>query len=781
MKALLSAALVLLCWQAVAAEQFFVIPRDNPWDSWEYPRGLVRVDSAGVRVKRFSGRQNALTDAADFTAKAIGVHGTQIARTATNGTRVDRVRDGSEATWWQPSQASPLTDWWIELDLKRVVLATRVRLVFPDTAAARPFRFFSVYTSPGLEITAAPGSIYFDRVGGTVKANSDRVVEYALTSRNESGAAGAFLQTDDLLPFAPIRFVRFVAEGTMPDAALAEIQVETMGENIALKAADWGGTISASPRSAGVEKLISGDLSTQGGWGIEHNAGRQEGWRVAGMWFKLDMLSTFRIDRIVWLPVVQNASPWFYAMDNDRQVAWEGTTFTTSDGTPGASVAGGTPEEGDFSYEMLSEINNEIGNRAWIFDLQFPARPVRLLFWHYDRRLSFGWTRALQVFVYHAEGYPARVAMTSAAIDFGSARSISRVEWRSEQPPGTEIQVQTKTGNTFDTIKHYFAKQGTQEVEVTEEKYRKLPKVSQGKITEEIRPGADWSDWSELHPMSGTAFMSPTPRRYLQARVFLSSQDPDAMPVLRDLSFVYNPPLIANGLLGEVQPHVAQLDSLTAFAYTLWPQFSASDPGFDQIALQVPGTPVNVSATVAGRPVELKAMEQQHDTLVVQLPQRVQRDSVTVHFQTRLMANPTVIGATVRNTAQPGVWQGVVARTAAADKVVVPEVYQRRSFVFGLTCNRAFSPDGDGTNDQFELVFGLLRTEAAPRVTVFRLDGSVVAQLEPAVGTGPLWHYTWDGMADSGARVAPGLYLVRVQVRTDAGDEDILRPVGVAY
>lgn len=780
MMALLVAGVLLLCLQPLSAEQVFAIPRDNAWDTWDYPRGLIRVEDDGIHVKRFGKDLNALADAADFVAKAIGAHGSRIARTPTNQDRVDRIRDQRHDTWWQPEQNRPLEEWWLEIDLRRLVLATRIRLVFPDTTGARPFRFFSVYTSPGLEITASPGSVYFNRVGGTVKANTSRVVEYDLVARNPSGATGQFLSPDDELAFDPIRFIRFVAEGSLTDAALAEVEVETLGENIALRTAAWGGAISASPRSAGVEKLISGDLSTQGGWGIEHNAGRQDGWRLAGMWFKLDMLNTFRVDRVVWLPVVQSVSPWFYAMDNDRQVAWEGTTFTTSDGTPAASIAGSTPEEGDYSYELLSEINNEIGAKSWIFDLQFPTRPIRLLFWHYDRRLSFGWTRALQIFVYHAEGYPARVAMASQYIDFGAARSISRVEWQADQPPGTEIEVQTKTGNTFEAIKHYFAKQGTQEVEVTEEKYRKLPKVSQGRITDETRPGSDWSDWSDVHGFSGAAFLSPTPRRYLQVRLFLTGRNADAMPVLKGLSLVYNPPLVADGLTGEILPHVAALDSLTEFAYTLWPRFAAGDPGYDRVILQVPGQVEQVRAAVAGREVAIAPAQQHGDSLVVQLPQRVLRDSVTVRFRARLVANPTVVAASVTNTTMAGVWQGVVARTPSADKVFVPEVYQRRSFVYGLTCDRVFSPNGDGIHDVLRLTLGLVRTDRQPRVSLHRLDGVAVADLAATGGGGQPLAYEWDGRDRDGDTVAPGVYLLRLRLETDSGDEEFIRSVAVA-
>ncbi|MEW6755432.1 MAG: hypothetical protein AB1505_31300, partial [Candidatus Latescibacterota bacterium] len=246
MRTLLSAVLVLLLGRSLDAEEVFTIPRDRSWDAWNYPRGLVTVASDGVRVKRFTGAYNALADAAQYQIPAIGSHGERVARTATNALQVDRVHDQRADTYWKPDPGAPLADWWVEIDLRRIVLADQVRLVFPDAAGARPFRFFSVYTSPGLEVATAPGSVYFTRVGGTIKANTSQVVEYPLAARNPSGATGQYLVESDVMSFEPVRFIRFQAEGLLEDAALAEIEVRTIGENIALRIEDWGGRITST-------------------------------------------------------------------------------------------------------------------------------------------------------------------------------------------------------------------------------------------------------------------------------------------------------------------------------------------------------------------------------------------------------------------------------------------------------------------------------------------------------------------------------------------------------
>jgi flagellar hook assembly protein FlgD len=39
----------------------------------------------------------------------------------------------------------------------------------------------------------------------------------------------------------------------------------------------------------------------------------------------------------------------------------------------------------------------------------------------------------------------------------------------------------------------------------------------------------------------------------------------------------------------------------------------------------------------------------------------------------------------------------------------------------------------------------------------------------------------WDGVNQHGARVAPGLYLLKINVRGDAGDESLQQLISVAY
>ena len=77
---------------------------------------------------------------------------------------------------------------------------------------------------------------------------------------------------------------------------------------------------------------------------------------------------------------------------------------------------------------------------------------------------------------------------------------------------------------------------------------------------------------------------SPSPRQWLQARVTLSSDDPEVFPTLRSLTFIANDPVITSGLSGYVFPREAALDSLMEFRYTIKPvSFRSTDVGFDHV------------------------------------------------------------------------------------------------------------------------------------------------------------------------------------------------------
>jgi gliding motility-associated-like protein len=805
--------LLVVCLGAVClgvgplAAQDIVLDRDD-FAGWSYPEGLVTLDADGFSVRAFGTSFNAVVDVDEHESVVIGNFGQRPVRTPSNAFSADRIRDQDAATWWQPSPEDDPQTWWIELDLGRAVVADRLRVRFPDEEGARPFRFFSVYTSPGIPVFGDAPRIVYNRVGRPINDNTEQVVEFDLETTGLRGASGAFLDTNATMPFDIVRFVRFEASSATRDAALAEIEVDAVGFNLSSMVGTptrrdngephWGGTTWTSKdrdcegcgKGSGADEMLDEDLGFRQ-WTTESED--KGDWRNSGVWQVIDFGNVYRVNRVIFLPIVAGRSPIIYGFERDKQGPWAEFDLLTSDGTA-SSVA--VPEvEGPFHYELLTEVANGTNPNQdpryrshfgrHLFDFQFPPRDVRLLLWRVVR-LRSAFSRALQLFAFHAEGYPAQVEMESADIPLGAAVSLRAVEWDADIPPGTAIRVSTQTGNGYTTVRRYFLING---VEVTKEAYDSAKSRNRGDITETRVRDETWSDWSEVHRFSGQDFQSPSPRQWLRVRVRLLSDDEGLrMPTLRSLRFLASSPVIAAGLQGEVFPKEAVLDSLQAFRYTVQPLgTNPADMGFNRIGLALPpGIDLEfLRATVAGETVPATAERlsdpMSGDSLLVDLqPSVVRRDSVEIHFHARLVDSPTSFDASVSNVAAQGRSQGVVPAAFGADLVYVPEAVAGRDLVRNLRHAAVFSPNGDGINDELVVDFTVVKTASAARVRVFDLAGRAVADLANDSPDSRQASFRWDGHA-AGRPVPPGLYVLRIEVQADAGGHPVQRAVSVAY
>jgi gliding motility-associated-like protein len=770
---------------------------------WSHPRGLVNITGSGVSVRRFEKSFPAVADIDAHSSVTIGDFGNRVVRAQSNQAEGDLIRDQDETTWWQPDPEDPLQLWWIEIDLGRSVVADKVRIIFPDEEGARPFNFFTVFTSPGIPVFGGSAKrIVYNRLGRPINNNTERVVELDLQTTGLRGAAGAHLDTNSTMPFDIIRFIRFEAAAATPDAALAEIEVDGVGFNLPSMVGTptrreegdphWGGTTWTSKdrdcegcgKGSGADEMLDEDIGFRT-WTIE---GSDKGdWRDSGVWQVVDFGNVFRVDRVIFLPVVSGRSPILYGYERDKQGAWTNFDLLVSDGT--ASNSSDPEVEGPFHYDLLSEVVNGTSVSAdarfkqhfgrSLFDFNFDPIDLRLLLWRVTTVPQF--SRALQLFAFHAEGYPAQVEMESEDISLGSALSIRRVEWDAEVPPGTSIEVQTQTGNGFSTVTRYFLINGS---EVTKAAYDAAKSRNRADIVEDNVRDDTWTNWSLPHRFSGQEFQSPSPRQWLRTRVRLISADGAKMPTLRSLRFVANAPVIAAGLQGEIYPHEAALDSLQEFRYTITPGgVSGRDVGFDRVILNLPpgsGDVELVRTTVGGTDVEAVS-QVVGDSLVVDLPPpNVRRDSVELIFRSRLAVSPTVFTASVLNSEQEDNSQGVVPTQFGADQVHLPEAVAGRSLVRSLTHTTVFTPNGDGVNDQYQLSFTVVKTSREPRVQIFDLAGQLVTELTDNTPQATRASFTWGGDGD-GQRVVPGIYIVRIEVDTDARDEHVHKTVNIVY
>ena len=93
------------------------------------------------------------------------------------------------------------------------------------------------------------------------------------------------------------------------------------------------------------------------------------------------------------------------------------------------------------------------------------------------------------------------------------------------------------------------------------------------------------------------------------------------------------------------------------------------------------------------------------------------------------------------------------------------------------------TPNGDGTHDELRLSLNVLRL-LSPRVLraeVLDLSGRRKCLLANAPVIAGRVELAWDGRDEGNALVAPGLYLLRLEVGGDAETARIARVVSVAY
>lgn len=635
----LSVLAILLCvvlpLVVEAQEGTYVVDRKFQWEKWTFPKGVVKLELDGrVGLARIRGEEdslNACLNADEFTYVWMGDTGTADDVEVSGGIKEKadfsnkhaawKIIDGDPSTWWSPDPGDDLEDWWIEVDLGRAVAASKIRLVFADEAGTEPFRDFSVYVSDGASMYPGESTVEYTLIGRTTRPNTHLVVEYDLAC---SATVPIITGGDvaDAFDFGQVKYVRVILNSKSTSPALAELEVCALGDNIALGTDERGGSLEVHSDYRNGPNIKDGDLTTRWLFPIltdeTWNAGYGDD-PVGGAWFVWDLGTVFWLDRIV---------VWFggpaYALIRGNPHWPEGYLLYTSDGT--------RTIEGELDYVLVADVYNRDLPTEYNFNHEFGPRRARYLFFRHAHGTGNWRTRAngggmmheMQIF---GEGYPASVTLTSDFIDLGESKSITRLEWDADIPPGTRVAARSRSGDTMEVVKHWYNHRGK---EITKAQYDALPPPMRGEITEEIVL-PDWSFWSEEYDWSGQGFLSPSPRRYTQLELTLISVDPEVAPVLNSLSLQYTDPLVRS-VVGRIDPESAPADVEKDFTYTVSSLRGYGDTGFDRVLIRVP-SPVDssdVSLWVNGISVSAKSVMAVGDSLVVDLTEVVQAHRVTM-------------------------------------------------------------------------------------------------------------------------------------------------------
>ena len=753
------------------------------WQDWEVPFGLTEVGDQGqLRLTKYRKDIDAVRNAHLFSyeSKSKGVVSGGIWEATSNPAAAQAIIDGDDTTYWQPDPADEVEDWAIEIDLARTVLAREIRLQFPDREGARPFRQFTVYASTGARVSVKEDVVMLEPVFRTTRPNaeSELVIPLFYASRDSALILDEGIEVDPALKneYRVVQRIRIEVEEKSPDAALAEVSVRAVGDNISLGAQQRGSFVNGI-NSVDPQNLFDGDMNTNNLIGSSYGS---LGWKEGGVWFGVDLGATFFVDEFFLYSFKSDEGLVGYSINGTGP----GHTVLYSDGAQ--VLQSGLPVPGAFDYtDLLTHINPNADRLLYIRYI-FKPRKMRYFFWHGIRDTGWGIVKWGE-FMLFSPGHPAEVALRSSFIDLGTEVSDGRpkvikgLHWDADLPSGAKLQLRSRSGNTLDPLFMFYDRKGD---EVTEDRWKSAPKVLRGPIDTTLVVGDDWGAWSNVYQNSGEVFQSESPRRYVQLEMILGTDDPQVGPQVNSLSIEYEQALVQDAR-GQVWPREALVNERTRFAYTVWPRSDGGDSGFDQVRLVVPkASAVDYAGVeVGGAQIQPESVASVGDSLWIDLGQSVSGDSVRVVFETQLLNNATVVSVDLGLSERPGLWQSVEPAIRRSNVVMLPDLIGREKLIGQVELASAvITPNGDGIHDVLDVRFIVYKaSRVAPVLQIYDLAGRRIAVRIGAEEAGR-WQMRWDGREDaSGRTVAPGSYVYRISLGTDAGDDKRTGTIAVAY
>ena len=832
----------------VSASQV-IIETQRQWENWEFALGTLQIEAGEVRPSTMRRNTNAVRDIVDFLKlnppNSLNKEPEDIvladALTAgSNAADVANLLDGDMGTYWQPDAPEEGSDlasqWWFTIDLGRFVFTKKIVLKFVDEEMGDPFLLFDVLVSDGLAPPRVPGSKAprYHTIWRTLRENKDQRVfaidledvspeaesdgiRYVQVVVNGTAGARGRLVTQaayEALPLVDRGEIEYnkllINGGEVPvrqnvyeqletarqgqiryfrqeRPRLAEVEVWGLGDEILSGTIGRGGFISSTEGGVALRPFVDGDRGTisQLTWDVR-----------AGVTQIFDRELFFDLGSSYWIDTHRMAYGGLFRRFGDYLLQ-----FSDGSQAPDGSLQWTTA----FERGQAGRVRENFEGNAFA---PIQARFFRMFWIIQENSNSRAELAEIQLY---GEGVQPQVVLESDLIRLGGARNLLSIAWDADTPKGTQVQIQTRTGNELGEVLHYFKKDGT---EVTESQYGKLLSLFRGDIVPEEVPGSDWSDWSEPYTLStGSAITSPSPREFLKVRATLLSNDPQAATVLRSIRLNFVDP-VAQGLIGEVVPF--QVDSLgieQPFSLYIRPDFARNDSGFDELLLvSPPDMTLEFAGLYGGSEADFMSEGGDISALAIADAEVVAGggdslqvtfaaidpnagvDVLRLDFRTTLFSTGAVLRPSLQQRGATSTWQRVDAGNAISLGVgntttLVGAVGNKDLIREAVVRPAAFSPNGDGVNDEAVFAFKVVRVgdDSPAEVLIYDLGGRLVRRLveDREVSTGA-HALRWDGRDQAGEVVPPGIYYARLRVATEtdgAGvkNAEVLRTVSVAY
>ena len=621
------------------------------WQAWDVAGGTVEISLDGsIRPLFIRKNINAALDATEFSTED-----SQGGTAAGSNPGAGRfLIDGDMSTTWGPDTDDPLSDWWVELRLGRIVVVQKIVLRFAQEGDGDPFLQFKVrvWRNPTSRL-ASVGYLdgtdvpKFWELGRTFKPNkAQREFEFFPDAESQNAHVGweSRITANDAFIGDPLDRIQIVITDSDFDRAF-EVASEAAYEALPR---DQKGAIDyyrsePSGRESSVTEVEYFDIAPDRRGSIRYY--RKELPRLAEIevWTAGDNLNLGVVERGGFISVEANAGGakdiGSTASDGRYSTGFTGTIFGgvvydifvdlgatywvdtlhfLNDGKSGFEhmaidvSAGERAPDGSIKWDRVVGNVDEVrlvqqGSEEFKFR-EFRIDPVRARYIRAPYGMPvFNSTQSttgarfisLTELLLYGEGYVPEVVLTSDLIRLGGTKNLISVAWDADTPPSAGVQLQTRSGNSLDEVSIHHDANGNV---VSQSRYDELPKSKKGEITSFFKPGGDWSPWSTPYVHQGDEITSPSPREFMQIRAALQSQDPDAAATLRAVSINVSDPL-ANRMIGEVWP--IAIDSLGRpqdLSFFIRPSFATADgQGFDEVRIEATGeTQLELVAALTG-------------------------------------------------------------------------------------------------------------------------------------------------------------------------------------
>jgi hypothetical protein len=508
------------------------------------------------------------------------------------------------------------------------------------------------------------------------------------------------------------------------------------GINVAAGSLERGGFV-VSPNAQAVLRLSTSVLAEQLARVVDGNhdtAFEVKDVVATGVFLVLDLGARFGVDHISFFPRASFRTDFM-----------KGYVMSVNDGVFGADIVAASPDKLP-NRSLFTIVGQEQGNSRDTVDVRFPLQYVRYV--RLESTQRFNWEiDELELF---GRGFVPEAEYLTVPLDLGRPTLWGRVGWapeRTGREGKSRLVIRTRTGDA--------------------------PEIDDS-----------WSPWSAPLTGSDEQIQSPSPRRYIQYRIRFESDGLEDGMAIDSLSFGHSPAL-ATSTLAEVWPQSVEVGQDTTFTYAVR---IAGANGIDGLQIDT-GAPVVQVRSLRIDGVDVAYTTEPGDTgLLIGFAPQQGDHLLAVDFDTAVLRYETVLEGRLLASGSDSLPQRVVAGDATTQlpgndlSVRVPlrgfDVLHNVELTPG-----AFSPNGDGVNDEVVIAYDVLHlTQAVPvAVDIFDLSGRRVARLSPADEASGRHLSRWDGHDDDGNIVPPGLYLVHVEIETDQGTQRSSRSVCVAY